>query len=468
MSGLLQRHKELIASASSLTDRRALLKGLVAAGIVTPESARALMMMPMAASQAGLQTPWVTIEGDSTRASDTSGSTAIITTLGSPSWATTNNGYQQIVAFNGAVGGTNSTQCLARIPNDLANSPIGGVLDVCIGTNDWPTIVSGAVGTPGTTIDNIYKICQAYVNSGRRCIVWTILPNGGIENNAPALADVNNTRAWISGTLPGLFAAGAVTAALTYEAAHDPATNNSWKSGWSNTNDKHPSIFGNYNLGVGPLSTAYNSVFPSLSFPSRINVPTTTADVYNSVTNKTGCVNTHFMLDGAPTAASGAFSGGTQPNSWLWTTSTSTGLTPVVSVGTDPDGDNQAVLSVTGTPSASNPVLQLGGPAISAANLSPGDVLVAQCRVIIQAGAQGLCFWGAGVGGHYTFFTTPTSTFDIFWGDAFDRLLMSQPYVVPTPVPSNLKATWQVGMFSGSGANYTIGLSRFGVRKLFI
>lgn len=427
-----------------------------------------MMMMPMAASQAGLQTPWVTIEGDSTRASDTSGSTAIITTLGSPSWATTNNGYQEIVAFNGAVGGTNSTQCLARIPNDLANSPVGGVFDINIGTNDWPTITSGAVGTAGSSIDNIYQICSQVVASGRRCIVWTVLPNGGIENNAPAVADINATRAWIKNTLPGLFAAGAITACLAYEAAHDPATNNSWKSGWSNTNDKHPSIYGNYQLGTGPLSTAYNAVFPTLTFPPRINVPTSTGDVYNAVSNKTGCVNTHFMLDGTPGSASGAFSGGTQPNSWTWTTSTSTGLTPVVSVGTDPDGNNQAVLSVTGTPTASNPVLQLGGPAISAANLNAGDVIVCQARVVIQAGAQGLCFWGPGVGGHYTFFTSPTSTADIFWGDAFDRLLMSQPYVVPTPVPSNLKATWQVGMFANSVASYQIGISRVGVRKLFI
>lgn len=407
---------------------------------------------------------WGALEGDSRMASDTVGSAAASMTLGSTTWAQAATGYRCLFDYNGSQGGTTTADMLSRLSALLSSTHLGSTVVALDDINDYGVILSGGIGQSGTTIDNWYQWLSGVVGAGHPVILPDGLPNDGWEGNGPAIANAFQTLNWkrdpINGPM-GLFP-GMVKVYPFFDFARNPATQISYNPLFGPVAGKHMFLYGKYQVGLGPYASAVKEAWDG--FPRLVNLPVSASDTYDATLNPGGCLNSSFMMTGSATNGNGW---GQQPTNWTWTSS-ATGLTIAVSIGTDPDGYGQAILDVTGTPTSSNPVVQLAGLPVSSSKMSAGDLVCGQARVIIDPGAQGLCAWGTGLGISYAFSETPTSTADIYWGDPFDYQLLGQPVEITTPVPSNIKPQFQAIMLNGSPVDFTVRISRFGVRKIFI
>lgn len=465
MSSLADRKRELLKPS-----RRKLITGAAASAVMATlppygAAARAFRGGGAAASVAGFaDTQWLTLEGDSRMASDGSGSGLA---TGQVAWALEASGWKCSVDYSGAVGGTTTADMLARLSTTIANSHPKSVCFPLMDVNDYGGILAGAVGVPGTTIDNWYQWLQGWCATGRKVIIPDGEPNNGWEGNAPAVANELAILAWKrdpNNGPAGLFP-GQVRVIDYFDTCWDPATQMSFFANFGPIAGKHPNNYGRGTLGLGPMATALASAFSA--YPTLIKCPISSSDTYNSSTNPSGCLNTNFMLTGT---SSGTF--GQEPPNWDWTSSTAAGLTVTTSVGTDSNGFPQVIINLVGTPTAAHPILQFGGTPLSVSNLGVGDNVQAMGRVILDPGSTGICSWGVGIGGHYSFSVTPVGVDDVFIGNSggtgFDMNILSQFCPVTSPVPSNLKYTWQVVMLQNQPVNATVRLSQAGARKSFL
>ena len=403
-------------------------------------------------------------------------------------WLQTLTGYKFYMPRGGmyAVGGTTTQQCYNALVAALSSLIAGATISILTWINDFGQGVPTA-----TTLQYITAILDFCLANGFKVIWLNALPDGSRENNPAAVQNFYDILNFTASVVPTYANARLID---TFTPTYDPATQVSWKAGYSTDGTKHASPLGNKVIGTACAYGGANDMWPGQLFKTLINCPVSDTDIFNSGSNPYGCLNTNFMLEGSGGTALGSNPPtGNIPTGWFVSSNTP-GITiqcfnNSIDGRVDPDGFPSFGLSITGTPGgstgATGQVIIRSSP-ITVTNIVANGLYAGMGRVIVNSSAAGLYGWGTGMdlagtdgGGTqslsgYTFegfpITAPNPNGQVWYGGAFDEQLMGQLVPVPsdwaTMTGRQSHANWHINMWQGVSANINIAISRFGVRPI--
>lgn len=375
---------------------------------------------------------------------------------------------------NFAIGAETTTQIAARAERDAAQAAGFGA-KVCVflgGVNDTTL-------TSAQSIANYITIFNAWTAQGLRLVVCNEAPR---DNLAGAnLIAHQERRAWLEDPQRAVDWPGYVSV-NSWDALADPADPTKWAPGLS-YDGLHPTYAGSRILGE-TIAAALAPLYPDPVFPSRLDLPTSAE----------GCLNTAPMMTGATgtiQATPAAVITGDVATGWILSAErVQDGLSIAAGKGTDPDGYDEQIITLSGAASVSAACGARFANAMTAAvsALSPGGVIRLHGRLRIDAGHTGLL--GVRMGGFIqgTGLDTPADAFKLrhfaafagLWnasgtnvmdGSAVDLEIMSQDLVIPAnwAAATGRQGFAQVNILCMGGnlpVSATVRLSRLGVRRV--
>ncbi|MBO4170711.1 SGNH/GDSL hydrolase family protein [Cereibacter azotoformans] len=375
---------------------------------------------------------------------------------------------------NFAIGAETTTQMAARAERDAAQAAGFGA-KVCVflgGVNDTTL-------TSAQSIANYIAIFNAWAAQGIRLVVCNEAPR---DNLAGAnLTAHQERRAWLEDPQRAVDWPGYVRV-NSWDALADPADPTKWAPGLS-YDGLHPTYAGSSILGE-TIAAALAPLYPDPVFPSRLDLPTSAE----------GCLNTAPMMTGATgtiQATPAAVITGDVATGWILSAErVQDGLSITAGKGTDPDGYDEQIITLSGFASVSAACGARFANAMTAAvsALSPGGVIRLHGRLRIDAGHTGLL--GVRMGGFIqgTGLDAPADAFKLryfgafagLWnasgtnvmdGSAADLEIMSQDLVIPAnwAAATGRQGFAQVNILCMGGnlpVSATVRLSRLGVRRV--
>lgn len=326
---------------------------------------------------------------------------------------------------------------------------------------------------PVTTDGPVYQqVVNALVAAGKIVIVLNEFPNSDQSGNG---AVHFNRRRFLDGAayLPY---SSRVIKFNSYDVMAASPTSYQFKTGYLAAGDfLHPNLQANRDLGAR-VGAVLDAIFQMGNFAPRNNLPTYAGDAAFGVTAMmTGTTGT---LGTATGQLATGWSMGSVP----------AGYSVVCSKGTDPDGYEQQVITISGTAGANGTVQSVGMSnfGLGGAFASSGDVVQAVSRIIVDAGSVGFV-------GPTAILNAQDSTngvtqnaaqlsgtvynsvaMDGGWaGAAFDGQVMTQPITLPSgagadwtgAASKSLQPNFQFCFLGGIAVNATIRISRVGIVK---
>lgn len=301
-------------------------------------------------------------------------------------------------ALNTAISGNTSTQILARVAGangTAASAKAAGASAVVLfgcSTNDRTSgIALGAVGTAGTTLDNLSQIQQAYLSIGLAVIWVGETPRGSTNFSAQALTagTILQDHVGADNWIQSQSGVRGVYVARPWKWVSDFSSTGVNLAGYISDNfaydGLHPNGNGNYRIvKYSGLLDIVKMLFPPLAITSNQN-----CDIGNG-NNTYGSINLNPMMIGSGGTLTGVT--GTVPQSWVGrlvagTSSTAAGVS---SVTTGSDGLPVAQFVLSGTAGSTPDTFFYYQDVTSAQGLAAGQKVRMQVRVQVAAGQTGI------------------------------------------------------------------------------
>jgi hypothetical protein len=326
---------------------------------------------------------------------------------------------------------------------------------------------------PVTTDGPVYQsVINALVAAGKIVVVLNEFPNSDQSGNG---AVHYNRRRFLDGAayLPY---SSKVIKFNSYDVMAASPTSYQFKTGYLAAGDfLHPNLQANRDLGQR-VGAVLDAIFQMGNFAPRNNLPTYAGD-------------TGFGIAAMMTGTTGTLGTATGQLATGWSMSSiPAGYTVTCSKGTDPDGYEQQVISISGTAGSVGTVQSVGinNYSLGGAFASSGDVVSAVSRIIVDAGSVGFVGPTAILNAQdSTNNVTQNATqlsgtvynsvaMDGAWaGTAFDGQVMTQPITLPSganadwtgAASKSLQPNFQFCFLGGIAVQATIRISRVGIVK---
>lgn len=353
------------------------------------------------------------------------------------------------------VGGYTSEQVLALAQANL--SKFGVLVCAIVSTNDrvapqqWPASRSIAAATA----------LESLITGSGRSILWlNEMPRGG--SNALTGSDLQNHLTMVewynsrSGK-PNVYVAP------SFGTMVDPASASASEvTGMLIADRLHPSPQGAYSDAIASLPVI-NSLFPP-----RPMLVTSSADAYDASLRPDGCLNANPLMTGTggtKNAGGGTFNG-TAPDNWTATISNGAGLTVTGSqVTVNGVAWQQFVLS--GTPTATNPQLQILSTTALQSNIAVGDLIDQLAAVQVDAGQTGV--WSISMDASMSSMTrrdlAGVVNTDTFPTGAIDAIYHIGPFTADAAATGFYKPALTIQLLQNVAVSLTIRMRAMSVKK---
>lgn len=288
--------------------------------------------------------------------------------LGSVNWVAQSLGQRFIRSIGDyGVGGGTTASTLALFPGYLASDT----------SSFWRWISGGNDITLGTSLASIqasYREAAATAYSAHRILIVGEYPFSTAAMTGPQQTTQAQLAQWLAQVFPleyrNVIYSGSwnATAATPGYVATDPASGVSYDG-------KHLFSYGAWLAANGGETAAFAAIFTNTT--SQYPLVDNATVAYDAATAPFGSLVSNWFLTGtAPAAPTG------------WTLTTLSGVTTAVTYGTDANGFNEVILSLSGTP-ASSGFINLN-QTIPAASILEGNVIRCAARVVLNAGSTGI------------------------------------------------------------------------------
>lgn len=393
--------------------------------------------------------------------------TGVINASGYIAWSLQAMGYRAYASGNFGVGGSymlpNNNASLSirqRLAAVLAD-PASVVVFLC-GVNDTSKPIADLIPE--------YTYCFEQITAaGKILLVCNELPKTGI-GDAERAAQLAR-KEWLEG--PECKAISPLIVQLdTFSPMLKSGTTCDFVDGYA-PDGLHPELLGNSVLGA-TIGAKLAELFAAQA--AYNNAPTGTDD-YNASTNPTGCLIPNYMMSGTSGNAFGVT--GQVATGWSFATGNTGGATVECSKGVDSDGYDCQVIRVHGTPTAGSKTLAFQNLVQTAGNMDyigEGDYIRSIARVKVDTGAIGLKGFGIAAklqGNNGASVSKIKTNFagGLAWPSDldFDEIVVSQRCDVypewSTMSSRGITSLLNIGFFGGAPVDFTIRVSRFGVKK---
>ncbi len=320
--------------------------------------------------------------GDSRVANSHDATKRVVRNFGLTYWLNILGGgaYELPGDLNFGVSGDNTSQILARFN--------ATVLPTMLAQRVRWLLLMGGTNNPGDGISlsdakahftEIAGKCEA---AGIRLVIVAETPRGDTTFTAQRFTDANlkyhdTLRDWLLRYLP--YAYPNVLVHDPYPAMADPATTTGDAIVGMLYDGLHPSP-----LGARAIATGLHNGVLSKMFPAVNRLITTQANAWHATDRPFGALNTNPLLVGT----GGTLGGASGQLADGWTAAVPTGVTAVLSKGTE-DGYPTQIITLSGTPTTASPVMEIYSNGVTLTNWVSGTQARATGVVKADPGGSG-------------------------------------------------------------------------------